>query len=361
MILARGLFLAASLIFAVQSEAYEQLGRSIIQLPRMTAMGGAGIGLADDEYTLFYNPAGLAGSNMRRLQLMGLGVEGSWDIATTVQDSLSAFKTFNQNSMNLLMGKDIYVRGGITPMVLLPHFAIAYVNDFQGAISEYNTANPTFHFGDQITRGIQAGMGWSFSHGRHPKDEYRFGLSGKYLWRRGGYYDVSTSGFLAATTDPKGFINNIVGDYGTGMGIDTGFQYVNHMDKKSDISFGISGTDITYTHFSSQQAAVIPASWGFGFGYKTHIPFFKLAAAADLRDFNRDTSFSNKVHFGGELGIPLMDFYLGWSQLSMTYGFAFDLWVMRIDVMSYEQQLGNYYNQQASRRYMLHINLNLPI
>ena len=347
-------------IFGSQTAIAEPL-RTLIRQPRTMAMGGAGVGLADDEYALFQNPAGLAGSDHRRFKLLGLGVEASWDTYEVFGTSIDALRNFTTDDLNMLMGKNIAMRAGATPMIQLPGFELAYVVDAQGSIEQFNQANPYFDLTDMITHGLQAGFGWSLQHGRHPHDEWRIGVAGKVLWRRGGHYQVSTTGFLNATNDSKAYIDNLVGGYGVGFGADAGIQYVNHLDRKTSVSFGASVTDIADTKFSDSHAARIPMNVSLGVGYQKAFDFLKFKLAADLRNLNANTGFSNKTHVGVDVGIPLFDFYVGANQLNPTFGVAFDLWIVRVSLVSFAEELGVLYHQNTSRMTMLQVDLNLPI
>jgi len=324
-------------------------------------MGGTGVALGGGEYALFQNPAALAGQETRSARLLGLGLEASLDTYSVFGSSLNAVKNFSANDLNQIMNKNIFFRAGATPLIQLPHFSIAYVVDAQGAITGYNQANPTFNLGDMITHGVQAGTGWSFKSGKRAKDEFRFGITGKLLFRRGGYYDITTSGYLQATNSGKSYINSIVGNYGMGYGADTGMQYIYRPDKLSEIVFGSAITDIGGTHFSVATAQTIPMSWSTGVGYKRTVNMMKLGVEADIRDINQSMAFSNKVHIGGSVGIPLLDFYAGLGQMDLSYGFAFDLWIMRVSFTSYAEELGVYQGQDTSRRYLMQFDFKLPI
>jgi hypothetical protein len=334
---------------------------TLIRMARTTAMGGAGVGLADDENALFNNPAGLAGQEERRFRLIGIGLEASLDTYSTFGTSLSAIGNFSTATLNKLMGKDIYFRGGQTAMILLPHFSLAYLADVQGSINEYNVANPTFDFGYMITHGVQAGTAWKFTSGRRPTSEFRLGVAAKILWRRGGVYNIQTAGFLQATSQGKAYIDNLVGGYGMGFGADVGIQEIQRLDPKTQLSFGASITDIGDTRFSGGKAMAQPMNINFGVGYKKELLFGKISLGLDLRNLTRQTAFSNKTHLGGEFTLPAFSFYAGANQLNYTWGVSFDLWVLKIHAVSTAEELGIAFQQNNSRRYLLMFDFNLPI
>ena len=355
------IFVLAIAVSSTPQPVEAQVTNSLIRQPRTMAMGGAGIALADDEYALFQNPAGLAGQESRRFRLLGLTLEASQDTYATFGTSLSAFSNFKLSTLNTLMGKDIFIRVGVVPMITLPHFAIAYLADVQGSINQFNQANPSFLFGDRITHGVQAGMGWSLPKGRHANEEVRFGAAAKVLWRKGGYYEISTAGFLQATSSSKSYIDNLVGNFGVGYGVDFGTQYINKLDKKTSLFAGASATDIGGTKFSDSHAQAIPMNLGFGVGAKKQLDAFTLKVDADLRNLTQETAFVNKTHFGTELSMSLLDFYFGLNQMNLTFGASFDLWILRVSAVSDAEELGINFHQQPSRRYMVQVDFNLPI
>lgn len=357
---------AASIIIAVAilaapSSALAIQDLTLVRMPRTTAMGGVGVGLADDDNALFNNPAGLYGQEERRFRLVSAGVEASLDTYEQFGTSLSAIQDFSVSSLNQVMGKDINVRVSQTAMVLLPHFSLAYLVDAQGAVDEYNAANPNIDFGNMITHGIQAGTAFRIANGRRPKSELRIGGAAKLLWRRGGYYNIQTSGFLQATNQGQAFVDELVGGYGMGFGLDLGVQWMNRVDAKTQFMVGASITDIGDTRFTDPHAMAQPQSISFGLGFKKDLEFAKMSLGFDLRNLGRTTAFVNKTHFGGELKLPAFTFYAGANQLNYTWGLTFDVWVVKLHVVSTAEELGVTFHQNTSRRYMLMVDFNMPI
>jgi hypothetical protein len=324
-------------------------------------MGGAGVGLADDEFALFMNPAGLAGQETRRFKLLGLGIEAPLSTFTTLADAVSGVSNFSASTLNQFIGKEIYLRSSLVPMVTLPHFAITYFLDAQGALSGYNLSNPTFQIGNMVTHGVQAGMGWSLKSGRRATDEWRIGIAAKVLWRRGGYFDINTAGFLQVSNGGLSYINQQVGSYGIGYGADVGLQYVRHIDRDTELSIGSSVTDVGGVRFSSPQAQSVAMNPSVGIGYSRKIEMMKVKFAADLRNLDQNISLSNKSHFGAEVSLPVIKLYGGLNQFNLTYGAAMDLWIFRLSLFSFSEELGVQYHQITSRRYMLQVDFSLPI
>lgn len=353
------MFFGWSLVLSAESHA-QQL-QQLVRLPRTMAMGGAGVGLADQEDALFNNPAGLAGMNERRFKLVSAGLEGSLDAYGAFSNSLSAFSNFSLGTLNEFMGKDIVTRAGQTTTVLLPSFALAYLVDFQGVINQYSLSNPNFDLGYQTTHGIQIGTAWTFKSGRRPTSEFRLGIAGKVLWRRGGFYNIQTSGFLQAASDGKAYLDQLVGSFGMGFGGDLGVQFINRLNPKTQISLGASVLDIGDTRFASPKANRQLMNVGLGVGYKQKTDLGMVSFAMDLRNLNRDVPLAKQLHFGGEIDLPALKFQAGFNQLNYTWGAVFDVWVLQISAVSTAEEIGVAKGQNTSRRYMLLFDFNMPI
>ena len=347
-------------IFSFEANAKEQTFE-LIRQPRTMAMGGAGVGLADDDYSLFQNAAGLAGQETRGFRPIGVGIEGSWDTYTNLGDIMALSSNFTISSLNVFMNKDIAFRASEVPMIFLPHFALAYVYDEQIVLNQYNLVNPNLNLGYMTTHGIQAGTGWSFKQGRHPTDELRVGVAFKLLFRKGGFYDVGTAGLLQATGGGKAYLNSLVGNFGTGFGGDLGVQYVKKITSVATVSFGSSLIDVGSTKFSDSHAMTIPMVWNLGLGYIRMLDQTKLSFGLDMRNVLLATALSNKIHFGGEIDMGFMTLQAGLNQLNPTYGIGFDAWVLKLMFLSYAEELGPSYHQLSSRRAMMQVNFNMPI
>ena len=354
-------FVFLLVVFTHVEMARAQVTNTLVRESRSMAMGGTGVALADDEFALFHNVAGLGGQDARRFKLVGLTLEGSQDAYTTLSTSLSTFKNFQISTLNKLMGKNIDLRASMVPIIQLPNFAISYLYDVQGTLNEFNLANPTFTVGDMITHGVQAGMAWDLLPGKKRNEDIRVGIAAKVLWRKGGFYDISTAGFLQATGNGKAYLDSLLGNYGIGFGADVGFQYVNHIDKTTKLYFGSSITDIAKTRFSDPHALAIPMNMSVGVGAEKKLEIGKVKVDFDLRNLSQDTSSANKTHLGAELSLPLFDFDLGLSQLNFTYGIAFDIWVLRVQALSYAEEYGIAFHQDTSRKYLVQVDFSLPI
>jgi hypothetical protein len=348
------------LIGPLNSFSMEQT-HELVRQPRNMAMGGIGVGLADDENALFNNPAGLGGYEERGFRPLRLGVEGTWDTYTNFSEIASIAGNLSVSSLNTFMNKDIAFRLSQVPMIILPHFAIAYITDTQISINQFNQVSPYFNLGAMITHGLQFGMGWSHKEGKRANSEFRWGFATKLIFRKGGYFDLGTANILQMSGNASGYLASVIGDYGTAFGGDLGIQYLRKLDSSTTASFGSSLTDIANTRFSDSRAMTIPMALNFGLGLKKKLYDVTVNFGIDYRNALMNTSFSNKLHIGSEFDLGYLKLMGGLNQLNATYGIGFDLWLLKMTFMSYAEELGQSYGQFTSRRMMMQVNFSMPI
>lgn len=344
--------------------AHAQGNASITTMPRTMAMGGVGVGiagLADDEYALFQNPAGLAENKKSYFKILGASLLTSGDAVESILSSQSKIGNFSIDHLEEFMNLKIDLRTGLTPIFRTGPFAMAYVADARFNFSQTNAVNPVIDLTTMVTHGFQVGYAYRLSRGRHPVDDLRLGIAAKMLWRRGGYRKLGTAQILQASEQGIGFIRNQMGFFGVGMGLDVGAQYVYQVARHSRFSVGASFTDLTRTKFSLPTAQSIDPNLGVGLGFTREFDSFRYTLGVDFRNLTQSTSFSNKVHLGGEAQLAIWSAYLGLNQLYLTLGAAMDLQIVRISFVSYGEEEGYMYRQNSSRKYLLQVDVKLPI
>ncbi len=353
------LFALTSILFSSEAFSREQT-LELIRQPRTMAMGGVGVGLADDEYALFNNVAGLAGNEKRSFRVLDVLGETSWD-AVLNQSAYSAItQGASINTLNSIMGVSIPGRVDMLTLVQLPHFEIAYLMDGQLVINQYNPVNPTFDLSAMLTHGLQFGGAWSFKNGRRSPNEFRWGLSGKMLFRRGGAYDLAIDEMLKIGSDPE-YAASIIGTTQTGFGFDTGFQFLRKVSPDTTFSVGSSLTDIGSTKFSDSRTLSIPMAVNLGVGVKTKLESATFSLGMDFKNLFLSTALSNKFHVGAEADLGFISLQAGLNQLNATYGAGFNFWLVRISALSFAEELDAGRGISTARRIVGEFNLNLPI
>ena len=122
-----------SIIFCVAFFASSAAGKEMKELyrgARAQAMGNAYVAVADDDEAIFYNPAGLAGQKRYSINYMVLNLEGSTDIMTMASAG-STIRNLNGDSLNLMMGKNIFGHAQLAPTLTMSNFGAALLVDEQ--------------------------------------------------------------------------------------------------------------------------------------------------------------------------------------------------------------------------------------
>ena len=336
---------------------------------RAKGLGGAYTAVADDEQTLFLNPAGLAG--IRGQQLHYALMDGEVSTDTIGQASLvSTLSDINASTFNQFMGKNTYTRGQLSPTFLMPNFGVGVLMDGQAALLANNTALPDVVVGYQQTMGIQAGFGFSVSQtgGRRRRSrsaqvdsagspELRLGVGFKMLWRRGGYRSMPLSQLMSISTES---LKAMAGSYGRGMGFDLGSQYLVPLNSRLTVSAGLAMTEIGDIAFNSE-AESQKGNLSFGVAARYKLPRSEFLLAYDYRHITRDTDWRKRSHLGLEAKLPFISLYMGLSQLRLTYGVAFDAWMFKITAVSYSEEISAIWGTDPERRYALRIALGFGL
>lgn len=331
--------------------------RELYRGARAQAMGGAFVGLADDEQAIFLNPAGLAGNKKFSLNYVALDLVTSADVLTSYQDGLNAFKNLSGDSLNVIIGKNIYAQAQMAPSLLMPNLGIALLVDGQAALLAQNKALPQITIGYQTTNGFQVAYGMTVGRGFRQRGDLRVGAAAKLLYRRGGYNLIPMMDLVTISQDT---LSAMTGGFSRGMGLDFGSQYIHHFSNRLDVSLGLAFTDVGDTAFGPL-ADTIKSNLTAGLAVKYALRISQLVFTYDYRHILDQTDWRKKSHLGIELGLPFISLYGGINQVSLTYGAMMDLWWFRITTLTYVEELGSFVHQDSMRRWVLKLGMKFNL
>jgi long-subunit fatty acid transport protein len=338
-----------------RADAFNPLYRGI----RETMMGGAFTAVADDEEAVYLNPAGMAGVKSAQFYLVDSMTEMSGDIITNFEKSRQTFSSFNTNTINELIGQNIYAREQFTPTFVMPNFGVSLMVDGQASLNTQNAAFPQIELGYQTTNGIQAAYGLTvYKRGKGDNtNELRIGVGGSFLFRRGGYNDISV---VQALDEGSNILGDQSGSWQHGIGVDLGTQYIRKIRNLS-LMAGSAYTQVGNINFGGQAAPQVgDLSVGVAAKYDLKAGTSVLVAY-DYRYLNVDADYRKKQHLGMEFSLPIVKLYAGLNETYFTYGAAIDLWLIRIMACTYAEELGDIVGQEEDRRYMLGIQVKLGL
>jgi hypothetical protein len=320
-------------------------------------MGNAFTAIADDEEAIFFNPAGLAGVRKFSLNLATIGLEVSDELLAEVANIMAIVGNPGVDSINQLMGKNLYARAQGYASLVLPGFGIAALGDQQTAIRIKNPYYPEMTIGGQTTYGFQMGFGFSILKLKKKRGQLRMGLAGKMLWRGGGYQNLSLSQLMAFDTST---LLGSIGNMGIGYGVDSGLQFEYNVKKKITLLAGLAYTNMGGVAFASG-ADPLAANLTAGLGMRVKGWDTVATLAFDYSHILDAMDFRKKTHLGLELQFPLISLSVGLNQLSLCYGASVDLAIVKVGYVSYAEELSSVSGINPERRHLLNLSMKLDL
>jgi hypothetical protein len=336
--------------FFIYSRSWASFSEPLFKGAEAQAMGDAVTAVVDDDFSLFYNPAGLAGVNKLKFRFVNITVEASDQIiGANSTFSPIILGNFNSNFINSLFGTNNYVRVQEVASVSFQGFSAALIGDGQGVVELNNPNNPSGTVGVQTTYGGQVGFGGAVLRFDRNKGELRLGVSGKYLLRAGGFTQVNATDLL------NNQVSSLLGNYrsfGSGLGADFGTQAVYQVSQQLGFKAGFAALDLGNTVFSngapSQKSNF---ATGIGVNYKSYdvVGTFSF----EIKHIFDDMDWQKKVHLGLQLKLPLITLSGGLSELYPTYGVGVNLGVFQIQYTHYLEELASLVGINPEARTML--------
>jgi hypothetical protein len=334
-------------------------------------MGDAFTAVADDNYTLYYNPASLGQND--ELQIYPLN--GNLGI-TNALDDMDRFSNFPSEATEIasrVMDYPIYTNLGTTPGLKIGGFGINLFANSTATIALRNQVHPFLDIDYRYDRGFIMGYAHSFgSGGKRVKgrvtagQRISVGASVKHITREG--MDESFSFFgpelLNAVSGAEGYsaIRRRLGySIGKGYGIDAGVEYGLSAGSML-LTTGFSILDIGDTKFKRTEGfkklprQKMAMNWGAAF--RQDFLLFDYTLSMDVHPINVEAMDNmSKLHFGAEVGFPLLRFYAGLNAGYISYGGKIRLWPVSITAGFYRVEVGNSYKDQKGSRAIFMVEL----
>lgn len=350
--------------------------RYLARSPRALLMGDAFTALADDEYTLFYNPA-------------ALGRHGDFSISplnptvgvTNALDEIDRFKNFPKGQASKiqerLLGFPVYVKLGLTPTVKLGNFALSGLFNNTTSLVLHNKVYPEMNIDYRYDKGFVAGYAFTIGGGqtgtKNGKKKFRpgyrvsLGASVKHISREGlnGQFDLFGTKLLNVIENGASEINEIKQQLGYSTGSAWGFDFGMDYElirKNFVMTTSFSILDAAGTRFKKEEGTRDIAeqemiiNWGTLFGQRFG-PFFSYNLTFDLHPLTDSIDFARKVHLGAEINVLMFSVLFGMSEGYPSYGLGLDLAPFKLLAGFYSVELGTNYKQEEGKRAFISLNL----
>jgi hypothetical protein len=335
-------------------------------------MGRAYSAIADDWLALAYNPAGLALVRKVDIQLFDIRLESNRDVLQSYSNVKKVGDSSNSvaDTLNSFSGKHIMASASNHTQITLPNFAAGFSYNVHTDVDMQNRAYPTTY--TRYTKDLSFNFGGAVSAG--PKKAFRLGASLNFINRTGGMRYMSIDE-IAGSRDS---IADIFQDKGSGIAGTVGMQYRLPTAGRTEVTTSLVWHDIGKTSYGSAFSKSRPDRTDenvvAGLGIRIPIGGRKnrrlerrygpdrssnhLSFAFDYSHLNLspDTEHLPKhLHLGMNLDLPIVSLQLGLNQTSLTMGASFDIWLLKVAVATYGEELGSYGGQRRDRRYLLSV------
>ena len=326
---------------------------------RPLAMGGAFTAVADDEQALFYNPAGLADISRLNLAILNplVGVsEDSLEMYQDLQDT--DFETVEEaeDFLRKYIGVQQHLRAAVNPYIgfNVADYGVMIAGLGNGTVNAmpYDTANPKLDVTVIGDYGLLGGVG-----GKLPFSGLRMGLSLKVINR----YSLEEQ-YTAEDLVEDEFDKIVEDDLQEGAGIsaDIGVLYTLPFISLVDLDVGLAVQN--FPSMNMGDALDIDTQVNMGVAMKKTLAGFGFIGALDCmdltQDIGEDDDWGKRLHVGAEVQFPLiLSLQAGLNQGYWTGGLGLDFRVLRFDLATYGEEIGEKAGDQVSRRYLAQITI----
>lgn len=371
----------ATLFFSIFSTSvFAQEVNYLARSPRALLMGDAYTAIADDEFTLFYNPAALGRNKGVSFTLI--------DPTIGITDALSEqdrFKNFPSGAgaapaiTERIMDFPVYLQAGVFPTLKMGQFGFTLFANSKSSFMLRNATNPELDVNYRYDRGFIFGFAHNIGTGAYSSrikksskttvtagTRLSFGFAVKHMNRQGlaDQFDLFGTTVLNKINSGATDINSLKDAFGyskgSGWGYDLGAEYTISSGRKS-LTSALSILDIGDTRFNKTEGTGhVPKQdmmINSGIAYKHDLGLIDYTLTADIHPMNTGIDFGRKFHFGSELSLPLVTLNAGWSEGYLSYGGSVKLWPVKITTGFYGVEVGSKYREQVARRFILYVSL----
>jgi F plasmid transfer operon, TraF, protein len=320
----------------------------LYQGSRALGMGGAYTAVADDSGALMYNPAGLARVSGFEMDLANLEGETSKGAASLVND----LKDLNGNDIATAtdvirshVGEHFRVRADTFPNVVMPGFGAGVLAQATADGEFHSLVNPRV---DVDARADVVGV-VGVAHKFGPAHNLALGFTGKMARRQGAQTTFTAVDLANDEFTPFDNLHQVETDFA----FDLGAMY--SPDLPLAPTLGVAALNLTDLDFGT--LGKVPSQLNVGLALNPKIGPVGVTLAADWVDVTNhlpgDTDARKRTNLGAEARLwKFLAVRAGLHQSYYTAGATLDLWVVKVDIASYAEELGAYGGQREDRRYI---------
>lgn len=316
--------------------------------------GDTGISTADNHEAIFYNPAGIATGKgiYKEVVIMSPTAEISADTKDLVRQVVVEKKT-DADTIRQHIGKNQHFGIYNFTGVVFRRVAFGMINSAQGdaiVSKSYDDGGlEKLVFSTRINNGIVLSLAESFF-----SENMYFGTTIKYLQNQSADLDLG----VVDSSEIKDKFKEIEAN-GNARGIDLGYMY--RSKGKTPFSLGLTIMDLGDTKFSnaSDNARTpdpIKQTINLGLSIAPGTKHSRFEFFFDYRDLASTTEKIpfKKIHIGTEISFrKFIGFTAGLNQGYPSLGVYMNLYVFRLDIGGYGEEVGEHIGSRPDQRYFL--------
>jgi hypothetical protein len=353
----------------------------LLRSPKALLMGDAFTAIADDAYTLFYNPAAL--SRHRGLSVYFINPDVGVTNALSEIDKFRNFPSGDPAAIaDRIVGIPLYLRLGATPGIKMESFGISLFAGVKTNLVLRDAVHPSLEIDYGLNRGVVAGYAYSVGSGARnlagkkrrgggtggEGEKFTVAVGIKSINRQAisGAFDLFGLSLIDKVSSKSGIrnvseIRDALGySYGQGYGFDFGSEYtLKH--GVSTLNVAMSVMDFGNTHYNlvsgttkiDDQKMVVNT----GVAWKQEFLFLDYTLSMDIHPLLEISDFRRKLHFGAEIALPFVSLLAGWNGGYLSYGASVKFWPVSVYAGIYGIEIGSEYGQSEGKRAVIFLSI----
>lgn len=357
------------ILLAFSSELFAREDRTLGRSPRGLLMGDAYTAIAEDEFTLYYNPALLA----RHDDFSFNPINPAFTVSNVLNepDRFSNLGSDPTDVASAVMNYPIHMGTSMAPGFKMGKFGFTAIINNQTNITLQNQITPMMDVDYRFDKGFIAGLALPLS-GKYSSEKggnhFAMGASVKYIQREAVYgtYNLTGTSLLDALSagDVKSIIAELGQVKGSGWGFDLGFDWAKSSGASSYmVSLAILDPfTILHTEDNPKDKEVQPqyGQVNLGAAWKMDLGAFDFTMSLDLRNIHQVKSgseYQRDLKAGIEIGTPVIRALAGINSGYYTYGIQTNLFLINTFLGFYDLEIGEKLGQQRASRALIYFSL----